>query len=999
MTVTVGAGGKGGTAITENGKTGGSSSFGELSALGGGGGASYNANYPSDACACSGGAGHNEKPPAKVAKSGGTGGKAYGQCSCGGGGGGMGGDGGDASSTSGGAGAEGVSLDVVGETQVYGSGGGGGVCLSGAKGGSPGANAGAGSTGVANNGVNGFGGGGGGGGGVGYEWYTGKNGGTGGGGAVIVRVHGSCRVNGEPWEDEPTGPKPTVIGIHVAVRQSEKPPVTPDPPDGKLKVSILSDSYSTYLGYIPEGQTTWYGNPNNDNWAKTDVHSVSNTWWHQLTRLIDARILVNNSWSGTTIGNYGYNGEDVSGRSFLSRSNKLHTETEQPDVIVVLGGTNDGWAGAPDGSWKWSDWTTDDLRKFKPALAKLCTDLQANYPRARKVVVVNDYLLSMSSAYSVKLDALVQAAATIGEKAPGLWSSVHVDITGKEGGGHPNTAGMAIIANAVAQAISGDGDEHGGTEGASCDLSNARIAFYDPDPAVHTGSPVTPAVIVSLVTDGVETRLPYGAYTLSYENNTAVGTARVTATGKGDFRGSCSATFTIAADTAQNFAKGEDGRYTACDYANTMTTLSRRGENPTAYKNYAVLGDSYSSWDPRVPMNASGCPYYYPNEDVLYSMSRMWHGYLAKMNGGWQCAENSSFSGGCMAQIPGDEYRSAPDANGKIMYGDAPNRVAGFGKGADIIFVFLGINDLSNVTLGEYKFRNWSNEDLGTFRGAYAYCLKMIRRNNPTSRIICLTWGNRDWQGGYKGGAMAQSVQYITRRMGVECLNLPTLRGADVAGYFVDDLDHHTYTDGEIKTLTDLNPVTFATGERYLNKVELGAMGHPCNIGMYVYADYVNRYLRGEVKACSGVMDDDMDAVDPLAPYAGYCVATARKNGVTTVYRGVVSREIADCERWTLSVSLDRDAPFKVGVMLNVGTRVLSDGGKILATLEPSGSLALDSQDLENWTSGQGALNAMKAYSSLQFIAYPPELDEEKCECVPSFEEMKKYLSFAIRKY
>lgn len=878
-------------------------------------------------------------------------------------------------------------------------------------------------------------------------------------------------------------------------------PVTPPAPASSLKVSILGDSYSTYLGYLPAGQATWYGDPKNEHWYKTDVHSVSNTWWHQLTQLIDARILVNNSWSGTTIGNYGYNGADMSGRSFLSRVHKLHSETEQPDVIVVLGGTNDGWAGAPEGSWKWSGWTDSDLRTFKPAVAKLFTDLQENYPQARKVVVVNDYLLSMNSGYATKLNALVSAVDTMNSKAPGLWSSVRVDITGHEGGSHPDSAGMTIIAKAVAQAISGgepepagpkanaitglkitgwtvgaydqakngpsisgathgadkvyylfyrdsecsvhvnkaaaaieagtywvkaviDGDDEYATAtavagpftiaaqteehaaGAYYDLKNAYITFYDPDAAIYTGSPVTPAVIVTVVADGVESRLPYSAYTLTYANNTAVGTASVTATGKGDFCNSCTATFSIVADTAQDLAKGADGRYAKCDYANVMTTLSHRLDDPTSYRKYAVLGDSFSSWDPRGPLNASGCPYYYPNEDVLFSMSRMWHGYVATMNGSWKCCENSSFSGGCAALLNGEEYRAATDANGKVMYGEAANRMTDFGKGADIIFVFLGINDSAKVPLGAYTFRNWSNDDIKSFRGAYAYCLKMMRRNNPSARIVCLTYGNLDFQQGYPGGAAAQSVQYIARRMGVECLNLPILRLGNVPGSFVDDLYHHTYSEDEISALTGLN-IVWLNGARNLQNIELGPMGHPENIGMYKYATYITNYLRGKIGPNNGVMNDTMDSVDPDAPHAGYTVGTITKwggSGSYTVYRGIVSREIADCENWTISASLSAEAPFTVAVALNANTRVLPSGGsgRTLVTLQPGKSMTFDSRTdatwMTSWTADQAKVIALRAYSYLQFVAIPPTATEADKNAVPSFADMKKYLTFTIKK-
>ena len=43
-------------------------------------------------------------------------------------------------------------------------------------------------------------------------------------------------------------------------------------------VAILGDSYSTFDGYIPEGNACWYfTTPQGDN----DVVKVEDTWWYQ----------------------------------------------------------------------------------------------------------------------------------------------------------------------------------------------------------------------------------------------------------------------------------------------------------------------------------------------------------------------------------------------------------------------------------------------------------------------------------------------------------------------------------------------------------------------------------------------------------------------------------------------------------------------------------------------------------------------------------------------
>ena len=78
----------------------------------------------------------------------------------------------------------------------------------------------------------------------------------------------------------------------------------------KKSVSILGDSYSTFQGYLqPSTNYVWYNAGKHDN---TDVTKVQQTWWHQLISSKGLRLCVNNSFSGATICNTGYNKEDYS---------------------------------------------------------------------------------------------------------------------------------------------------------------------------------------------------------------------------------------------------------------------------------------------------------------------------------------------------------------------------------------------------------------------------------------------------------------------------------------------------------------------------------------------------------------------------------------------------------------------------------------------------------------------------------------------------------------
>ncbi len=162
-----------------------------------------------------------------------------------------------------------------------------------------------------------------------------------------------------------------------------------------LRYSILGDSYSTFEGWLtPDTNAIWYFRPES-RWLQrnNDVRKVEQTWWHQVITHMKGKLERNNSFSGSTICYTGY--KDASGRhanysdrAFITRSNKLGN----PDVILVCGGTNDSWAGAPIGEYVFGNWTTKELYSFRPAMAKLLHDLRANYPTARIIFMLNNEL-------------------------------------------------------------------------------------------------------------------------------------------------------------------------------------------------------------------------------------------------------------------------------------------------------------------------------------------------------------------------------------------------------------------------------------------------------------------------------------------------------------------------------------------------------------------------------------------------------------------------------
>ena len=139
------------------------------------------------------------------------------------------------------------------------------------------------------------------------------------------------------------------------------------------RVSILGDSYSTFKGTSPAGNAIWYPN------IHADVQKVEECWWHLVIRAIGGKLEKNESWSGSTICNTGYHKRDASKFSFVNRVDRLGS----PTLILICGATNDSWAGSPIGEYKWENWTAQDLYSFRPAMAKMLSDIKKLYQIGR----------------------------------------------------------------------------------------------------------------------------------------------------------------------------------------------------------------------------------------------------------------------------------------------------------------------------------------------------------------------------------------------------------------------------------------------------------------------------------------------------------------------------------------------------------------------------------------------------------------------------------------
>lgn len=162
--------------------------------------------------------------------------------------------------------------------------------------------------------------------------------------------------------------------------------VLPSVAQVKPTLAVLGDSYSTFAGFIPKGNACWYNSPADH--KRTDVTKVEQTWWWQVANEGGYKLGAIESYSGATICNTGYRDEDYSDRSFVTRCTNLGN----PDIILICGATNDSWANAPIGDYKYANWKRVDLYFFRPAMAKMLTDIKLHYPNVEVYFILNTEL-------------------------------------------------------------------------------------------------------------------------------------------------------------------------------------------------------------------------------------------------------------------------------------------------------------------------------------------------------------------------------------------------------------------------------------------------------------------------------------------------------------------------------------------------------------------------------------------------------------------------------
>ncbi|MBR6736804.1 MAG: hypothetical protein IKL82_00355 [Clostridia bacterium] len=202
-------------------------------------------------------------------------------------------------------------------------------------------------------------------------------------------------------------------------------------------VLIFGDSYSSYIGTIPEPNYPYYKGDN-------ILSSPDQMWWSLLVKERGGNIVRNDSSSGSTIGYTGYYGTDYynTQSSFISRLEKLiengFFEDNPIDVVYVFGGTNDSWCGADLGEEMYENWTKEDLYNVLPAICYFYSRLREILPNAEI------YGLANCGLQEEIITAIDNACKTVNAKSVIL---ENIDTQNS----HPTELGMQQIKNQVIQ--------------------------------------------------------------------------------------------------------------------------------------------------------------------------------------------------------------------------------------------------------------------------------------------------------------------------------------------------------------------------------------------------------------------------------------------------------------------------------------------------------------------------------------------------------------------
>lgn len=216
--------------------------------------------------------------------------------------------------------------------------------------------------------------------------------------------------------------------------------------------SILGDSVSTLFGYSQPLGAEFY---NAYRKYETGVYEPQDTWWGQVIAELGGRLLVNDSFSGSTVC-YTKNNETQSYGCSDKRTSTLGSDDAVPDVVIVWMGCNDRGLGIK--LYPSCEAEIGDTSVFSEAYRVMLTKIHNNYPQAEIWCVTLP--LADRGGYSPSAAAkriTCDYSRVIADRAAECGCRL-IDICVMQpyiscDGLHPNDIGMKMIAQAILAAL------------------------------------------------------------------------------------------------------------------------------------------------------------------------------------------------------------------------------------------------------------------------------------------------------------------------------------------------------------------------------------------------------------------------------------------------------------------------------------------------------------------------------------------------------------------
>lgn len=219
-----------------------------------------------------------------------------------------------------------------------------------------------------------------------------------------------------------------------------------DSVDSAMTFAVLGNSISTYSGTLPDGYPNYY---TSSKLLKDEM------WWARLSQKTGYRMIANSSWSGSTVSCH-QKVSNADSISFFYSDNRINSLSRNgnPDMIIVLGGTNDWNNNAKLGNVE----NLYDVTTFYGAYSLMVEKIKCLYPNTSLVLCGILPRIQGTDSENKAGWTIRQGNEKIREISQSF-NAIYVDLDYcgiKDNftrytfdGLHPNAAGMELVADEI----------------------------------------------------------------------------------------------------------------------------------------------------------------------------------------------------------------------------------------------------------------------------------------------------------------------------------------------------------------------------------------------------------------------------------------------------------------------------------------------------------------------------------------------------------------------